>query len=33
MKKALKRLVIVALECVTKILPVITTWVLLRLLS
>jgi hypothetical protein len=33
MKKALKRLVIVALECATKILPYLTAWILLRLLQ
>ena len=32
MKKALKRLGIVALECVTKVLPYLTGWILLRLL-
>jgi len=32
MKKAWKRLVIVALECVVKILPYATMWIILRLL-
>jgi hypothetical protein len=33
MKKAVKRLVIVALECVTKFLPYLTVWITWRLLS
>lgn len=33
MKKAVKRLVIVALECAVKILPVLTGWIILRLLG
>jgi hypothetical protein len=33
MKKALKRLVIVALECATKVLPYLTAWILWRLLQ
>ena len=33
MKKAMKRLIIVALECVTKILPYLTVWVIWRILS
>jgi hypothetical protein len=32
MKKAWKRLAIVTLECVTKVLPYLTAWILLRLL-
>jgi len=33
MKKALERLVIVAVECVIRILPYLTAWILLRLLG
>lgn len=33
MKKAVKRLFIVALECVTRILPYLTAWICWRLLS
>ena len=33
MKKALERLVIVAVECVIRVLPYLTAWILLRLLG
>ena len=33
MKRALERLVIVAVECVIRILPYLTAWILLRLLG